>query len=90
MTLGNFNSMNGNSMMGMMGMMNPMMTMGMMNSSSETGGNVFIHFKQKYGCEDCFQKTPVPTPCSIHLDPLPKEALKPSFWTILKRNILGG
>ena len=78
--------------MGMMNpmMMNPMMSSMMMSNSISSTGNEFEYFNQKYNCEDCFHKSPVPVPYPMHIDPLPSKTLKPSFWTILKRNILGG
>ena len=94
--MSDFYSMGSNPMMsgmGMgMGMMNPMMSgMGMMGGMSSGGTqNNFVYFKQKYGCPDCFIKSPVPVECQKHINPLPDDALKQTFWTIIKRNILGG
>ncbi len=72
-----FNSGMGYGMMGGMGMM-PMggmmgMNGGASSSSSSEGSNYWHHFKEEYGCEDCFVPGPKIPECHIRTMPLPPE-----------------
>ena len=68
----NFNPAFGNnSMMGMS-------QTGGMNNSAGGNGNVMQSFKAKYGCEDCYKKSPYWVECATPIQPVPLEVIKPN------------
>lgn len=73
---------------GMMGGMPSMMSM-YGNPMSGTNGSVVEGLKQKYGCVDCFYKGPRFVEYPMPINPIPKEALKPSLLTRIKNHLIG-
>jgi len=73
----NFNSGYGMPMMG-----------GIQQQAAQTG-NIMQSLKAKYGCEDCFRKTPEPPAYTMPVMPVPMEVVRPSLWTRIRTSLLG-
>ena len=56
---------------------------------SAQAGSVMQGLKAKYGCEDCFRKTPEPPAYTMPVMPVPREVTNPSFWTRIRTSLLG-
>jgi len=61
---------------------------GVSQMSAQTG-SVMQGLKAKYGCEDCFRKTPEPPAYTMPVMPVPIEVYHPSFVTRIKTSLLG-
>ncbi len=82
----NFNPMyGGNQMMGGMGMAQSMYG----NPMSGASGSVVEGLKQKYGCVDCFYKGPRFVEYPMPINPLPREAVRPSLFARIKQHLIG-
>ena len=69
--------------------MSGMNTMGMGGGMSGSG-NVFQYYQSKYGCEDCFRKSPYIQEFPKPFIPEPKNSLNPSWWQRFLHNVFGG
>ena len=63
--------------------------MGGMNQISAQTGNVMQSLKAKYGCEDCFRKTPQPPAYTMPVMPVPMNVVKPTLWERINTHLLG-
>ena len=85
-------SMNLNSMYGGYGMMPGSMPamQGMYGSpTAGTAGTVIEGFKQKYGCSDCFKSGPYFVQYPIPVNQVPRETVKPSFFSRIMYHLFG-
>jgi len=72
-------------------MMGGMSGISMQGTSGAGGsGNMFQYYLNKYGCEDCFKKSPYPQEYPKPFTPEPKGALKPSLTRRFLNNVTGG
>lgn len=69
----------------MLGGMNSMMGMNFTSGS----GNVHQYYLQKYGCEDCFRKTPYQQPFPKPIMPVAREENNLSFFSRIIKKIMG-
>lgn len=67
---------------------NPAMSGGMQAIQAREG-SVLSSLRAKYGCEDCFRKTPQPPAYTMPVLPVPMEVVKPGFWTRIRMSLLG-
>ena len=58
------------------------------NNAPQTG-SVMYSLKAKYGCEDCFRKTPQAPAYTMPVLPVPIEVVKPSFWSRIRTSLFG-
>ena len=60
------------------------------NSFNNNGSNVFQSIASQYNCPTCYQYGPVPYNYQTFVNPLPKQAVNPSFLSRIFRRFTGG